>query len=211
MNMSIKEQDKLRIPQQQRSVQTKAKIVEAAVRLFTEKGYYQTNSKEIAKAAGVATGSFYTYFTDKREVFIEAYKVHKDLFNEAIAQGINQAIQTGTSKRIMLHRVIEVILNAHHYFDFLTPDLETMAATDQELQRMMVEYNSQGIQITTTFLKQMADELRVQDLEAAAAVIYFTMRPLIDVMAHKQSTIPDERITDQLSDMLTQYLFGSAE
>ena len=53
-----KKPDKFRLPQQQRSVETKQKLMEAGLQLFREKGYFQTNAKEIAKTAGVATGSF---------------------------------------------------------------------------------------------------------------------------------------------------------
>jgi AcrR family transcriptional regulator len=52
--------------------------------LFSQKGYHHTNSKEITAAAGVATGSFYAYFKDKREIFIESLKVYQAKFNEQV-------------------------------------------------------------------------------------------------------------------------------
>ena len=56
----------IRTPQQKRSEETRKRIIAAAERLFSEKGYYNTNSKEIAKAANVSIGSFYSYFKDKK-------------------------------------------------------------------------------------------------------------------------------------------------
>ncbi|MFD1909576.1 TetR/AcrR family transcriptional regulator [Paenibacillus rhizoplanae] len=55
-------EDKIRTPQQERSIRTKEAIIRAAMQLFSDKGFYQTNTKEIAAAAGVSTGSFYSYF-----------------------------------------------------------------------------------------------------------------------------------------------------
>ncbi|MFD2875274.1 TetR family transcriptional regulator [Paenibacillus rhizoplanae] len=45
-------EDKIRTPQQERSIRTKEAIIRAAMQLFSDKGFYQTNTKEIAAAAG---------------------------------------------------------------------------------------------------------------------------------------------------------------
>ncbi len=42
----------------------------AAVRLFAEKGYAHTTTKEIAEAADVAEGTLYNYFAGKREILL---------------------------------------------------------------------------------------------------------------------------------------------
>ncbi len=44
-------------------------IVESAFRAFGERGFRSTTMKTIARASGVAPGSIYTYFRDKRELF----------------------------------------------------------------------------------------------------------------------------------------------
>ncbi len=71
---------KARIPVQQKAVETKRKIIKAARKLFAQKGYYGTNAREIARIAGVATGSFYGYFNNKKEVLIE---VIRDFYAES--------------------------------------------------------------------------------------------------------------------------------
>ena len=52
--------------------QTRAVIVEAALRLFRENGYEATTMRAIAKEAGVATGNAYYYFGSKEEL-IQVY------------------------------------------------------------------------------------------------------------------------------------------
>lgn len=44
-------------------------FLEVALKLFGEKGYYQTQISDIIQAAGVARGTFYLYFKNKREIF----------------------------------------------------------------------------------------------------------------------------------------------
>jgi AcrR family transcriptional regulator len=47
---------------------TTAQILETALRLFCEKGYYATSIAEIAKQAGISKGLVYHYFKSKEEV-----------------------------------------------------------------------------------------------------------------------------------------------
>jgi TetR/AcrR family transcriptional regulator, mexJK operon transcriptional repressor len=58
------------VPKQKRALQKRCALLESGRILFIEKGYEQTNAKEIASHAGVATGTFYRYFTDKRQLLM---------------------------------------------------------------------------------------------------------------------------------------------
>lgn len=50
---------------------TRARLVEAAAEVFAERQYLDTNISDIAQRAGVAHGTFYTYFKSKDEIFRE--------------------------------------------------------------------------------------------------------------------------------------------
>jgi len=56
---------------QARAMETKQKIMKAAKILISEKGFENISIDEIAKEAGVSTGSFYTYFKRKEDVVEE--------------------------------------------------------------------------------------------------------------------------------------------
>ena len=60
----------VRNPRQERAIEKKNKIIDASYELFSEVGYYGTNTAEIAKRAGVSTGIVYGYFQDKRDILI---------------------------------------------------------------------------------------------------------------------------------------------
>lgn len=62
----------IRMPRQKRSMEKKEAIIQAGYRLFCSKGYYKTNTAEIAQAAGVSTGIIYNYFCDKKDILKEA-------------------------------------------------------------------------------------------------------------------------------------------
>lgn len=52
-----------------RKIETRQKIIEASIKLFSIKGYHNTQVMDIVKAVGMSAGTFYNYFKDKRELF----------------------------------------------------------------------------------------------------------------------------------------------
>ncbi len=57
----------------------KEAIIEAALRLYSSRGYYHTTVRDIAKEANISAPTFYHYFNDKRELFVEVieYVIHE--------------------------------------------------------------------------------------------------------------------------------------
>ena len=56
-------------PRSARGVRTRAALVRAARTVFERDGYHHARLTDITAEAGSATGSFYTYFTNKEEIF----------------------------------------------------------------------------------------------------------------------------------------------
>lgn len=52
---------------------TKSLIFESALTLFKRKGFEQTTIEEITSNAGLAKGSFYTYFSTKSDIIVEEF------------------------------------------------------------------------------------------------------------------------------------------
>lgn len=50
------------------------RILQAAIRVFAEKGFYATRVSEIARAAGVADGTIYLYFKNKDAVLVSIFE-----------------------------------------------------------------------------------------------------------------------------------------
>jgi AcrR family transcriptional regulator len=53
------------------SVQTRGRLLEAAKKVFSEKGFHNTQISHIIDEAGVARGTFYLHFKSKEEIFEE--------------------------------------------------------------------------------------------------------------------------------------------
>ncbi|WP_338451217.1 TetR/AcrR family transcriptional regulator [Niallia oryzisoli] len=58
------------MPKQERAQQKRNTLLESGRELFIKNGYEPTTAKEIATHAGVAIGTFYRYFSDKRQLLL---------------------------------------------------------------------------------------------------------------------------------------------
>ena len=56
-----------------RGLDTRARLLDVALRLFAEKGYAQTSTREICVAAGVNAASIHYYFSDKAGLYRAVY------------------------------------------------------------------------------------------------------------------------------------------
>jgi AcrR family transcriptional regulator len=55
---------------EKRKAQNRTKLLEAARKVFAEKGYGEATARDIVRETDLATGTFYNYFDDKQDVFM---------------------------------------------------------------------------------------------------------------------------------------------
>ncbi|MGZ8795860.1 MAG: TetR/AcrR family transcriptional regulator [Thermoanaerobaculia bacterium] len=81
--------------QEERSERSRQQILDAALKLFSHRGYGATSVQEIAEAAGLSKGNLYHHFPDKETVF----RALLDRYFQAMSQPdfpFNQVLATGT-------------------------------------------------------------------------------------------------------------------
>lgn len=61
-----------------------AQILEAGEKLFAKKGFYPTTMEEVARAAGLAKGTIYCHFDNKRDLFFSIIENKLDILLEQI-------------------------------------------------------------------------------------------------------------------------------
>lgn len=97
------------LPQTRRGRQTRDALLAAAREVFAREGYLATTTTTIAKAAGVANGSFYTHFTDKYEIFVALWhEVQEEMLHPGIQDASDDdpvaAIEEATRAYLVYYR-----------------------------------------------------------------------------------------------------------
>lgn len=81
-------------PLSTRGARTRRRLLEAAEKVFAELGYHDASIVKITEAAGVGQGTFYLYFSSKKEIFDELVL---DL-NHRARQAMTEAASVGESR-----------------------------------------------------------------------------------------------------------------
>lgn len=204
----VKKKSKTRTPVQLRGRETRVKIIEAGKDLFAKKGYHGTNSKEIAAAAGVATGTFYSYFDDKKPLFMEIFRGYYNEILESSIPSPDHPIFNETDTREIVHYMVRTLFKAHTIAPDFHREMMAMVYTDPEIRRMQEQEEDRTVAIFTGFFTRFKDLIRIKDLEAGARLVHKTAEEIIHSIKIFGSRIEAERLLSELEDMITRYLFN---
>ena len=131
--------NEIREPIQKRSIEKKEKIIKAGFELICEKGYYNTNTAEIAKAAGVSTGIVYQYFKDKHDILVEGIKRYaSDIFYPMLNVTSNIKIDKNNLDAI-LRNMINTFIENHKLSQIAHEEIMAMTHSDKEIAEFFQE------------------------------------------------------------------------
>ncbi|HEY9908066.1 MAG TPA: TetR/AcrR family transcriptional regulator [Thermosynechococcaceae cyanobacterium] len=97
----------MRISAPSAETETRARILKSALRLFAKSGYEGTTTRDLAEAAGVAEGTLFRYFSNKKAILVEVatqgwIEILTDLLTELSEMGSYKAVAQ-VMRRRMLH------------------------------------------------------------------------------------------------------------
>jgi AcrR family transcriptional regulator len=98
-----------------RAEQTRSAIIEAALRLFRERGYDASTMRAIASSAGVSTGNAYYYFSSKEDLIQEFYLRSHAEHAAACRDVLDRYDEFAARLRGTVRSLIDV-LNPYHAF-----------------------------------------------------------------------------------------------
>ena len=104
-------------------------IIEAAIRVFARNGYYSSRVSDIAREAGIASGTIYLYFKTKEEILVTLFREKMAAFVAYLRREIAQVPEPEARLRrlVLLHftvleqnpalaEVVQVELRQGHKF-----------------------------------------------------------------------------------------------
>lgn len=141
----------VREPQQERSIEKKNRIIEAGYELFSEVGYYGTNTAEIAKRAGVSTGIVYGYFADKKDILVCVLEIYINRVCEPVF-AMTDMLSSPVNFSDVIPKVLDLIIKMHKSNIKIHEALHSLSGTDKAV-------NDQFIALEDEITRKIANKL----------------------------------------------------
>jgi len=84
-------------------------IIDAAVRVFARKGYYNSRVSDIAKEAGIAAGTIYLYFRTKDDILVTLFREKMTEFVGTVRKAIADEPDAVAKLRRLIHLHFELL------------------------------------------------------------------------------------------------------
>ena len=208
--------DDLRTPTQARAHKTRAALVAAAQLEYADVGYASTTAKSIAKRAGVSTGSFYQYFTDKDAVLRElAQERQMALLGSVVGElaadpgtlgiTVDPAVGITHDLRIAIQQRLTAVVDqvvAHHREDprFHAVVTERRMA-DSELDALTTGGERALVQKTAELLTRWGHQ---GDCLATAFILFGMVEGAVHAHVLGHPIVDDQRFRDALVDAVVR-------
>lgn len=86
-------------------------ILEAAVKVFAEQGFFQSTISQIAREAGVADGTIYLYFKNKDDILLQFFGYKTKQVFQCFREEVDKADSAMEKLRNLIHRHLEEFQN----------------------------------------------------------------------------------------------------
>ncbi|MCG3751960.1 TetR/AcrR family transcriptional regulator [Amycolatopsis sp. Poz14] len=122
-------------PRSKRGERTRNALITAARAVFERDGYLEARIADIAREAGAATGSFYTYFSDKESIFAALVEeVQEEMVHPHLRE------RTGISDpRLLIDSANREYLNSYRKNARLMALFEQVAHIDPEFRKLRID------------------------------------------------------------------------
>ena len=168
----------VRQPRQERSIEKKNRIISAGYELFSEVGYYGTNTAEIAKRAGVSTGIVYGYFQDKRDILISVLEIYITKVFDPFLRTFDK-LTTPVDFDVLIPKLIDMAIKTHKNNRKIHEALHSLAGSDEAV-------GAQFIALEDDITLKIAEKFNHLGLELENALekIHFAM-DIIQSFSHE--------------------------
>lgn len=195
------------VPQEERKAETKKKLVESAMALFSEKGYYETNSKEIAENAGLAVGSFYRHFTDKKDILKHVFTTYAE--NAFSASDFEDHRNDQDNPELARQEAIRTLVNSafeqHRFTPAFYRQVTTLSETDSEIGQVFSEYKECMLTRIQSFLTTYAPNKPTEELNAACEIVYAAIEGTIHAVQFSRLGADKSLYLEQLVKFINGY------
>lgn len=150
----------VREPKQKRSIEKKERILLAAENLFNKNGYFNITTAQIAKTAGLSTGTVYAYFKDKKDILLECLYKNSESY---IGQITDELSKFSENKNLFntIKNILNIFIQLHTTYPKKYHDeLMSLVYTDEEIMNFFKHIKSVMMSAVVAQLKKSGIDLK---------------------------------------------------
>lgn len=195
--------------QQERSRRSYLALIEAATQLFSAQGYDQVGTPEIAQRAGVSVGTFYRYFDDKHEVYLEISRRSMVAAYAATIEGLTPARFVGLARRETIAHTVDLMFEHVLARPGLSRSFSEMSLRDPDVAEIRRAFEAVSVARLTELIRAIVPRAVIPDPEATAWVLYGSAMQCAYGLAEHVGPPPvaPERAKTALTDFIERALF----
>ena len=147
-------------------------LIDAATALFETQPYDAVGTPEIAQRAGVAVGTFYRYFDDKHELYLEvARRTMVTGYRETI-ESLGPERFVGRARHETISETVAILFDHVLSRPQLMRSVNEMALRDPDVAELRQAFEAMSIQRLTALIAAIVSPELAPDPEATAYVLY---------------------------------------
>jgi AcrR family transcriptional regulator len=191
-------------PRQPRSRVTVSLILDAAIRILDREGLEALTTSRAAEVAGVSVGTLYQYFAH-RDAIIDALQ---DRELERAGTMLERVLKNpeGRADRDVARAVLEELLRLYR----AAPALHRVLAVDglrYSTPERVLAFDVKSVALVKSFLIFAGPRIRGTNLEAAAFVIYQSVRAtMLGYLLEAPAGVDDDDNNTELTELIFRYL-----
>ena len=190
----------IREPIKATSIEKKQKIIDAGLKVFSEKGYYNTNTAEIAKVAGVSTGIVYQYFRDKKDILIYAVRKYYDRVYNPIASELEKVTRP-IDFDVVIKQIIEASIESHKKNSIAHEEMVAMSHLDPDVHDIFIESEHKILDRILVFLESIG--MNTPNLHEKVHIAYNLIENLShELVYHKHDFIDYDFMIKETTELI---------
>src|SRR5262249_17811590 len=147
-------------------------LLTAAAELFAARGYDAVGTPEIAGRARVSVGTFYRYFDDKHEVYLEIMRRRMAAAYSETLDGLTPERFIGRARHETISEAVRLLFDHVLTHPELTRSYMEMSLRDPQVAELRRAFEHVTCQRLTQLISVITPRDTVPDPEASAFVLY---------------------------------------
>ncbi|HSN24860.1 MAG TPA: TetR/AcrR family transcriptional regulator [Kofleriaceae bacterium] len=194
---------------QERARRSYQALLDSAAELFANQGYDAVGTPEIAQKAGVSVGTFYRYFDDKHEVYLEIMRRTMVTAYRETIESLTPERFVGLARHDTIYKGVGLLFDHVLAQPHLLRSFMEMSLRDPQVAELRRAVEILASQRLAELIRLISDPKDVPDPEAFAYVLYGSaMQCAYGLAVHLVPTAIDrERARAALTAFIERALF----